>query len=399
MKPESRALVVCPEAPYPAVGGGPLRSAAVIEFLARRCALDVVVFREPQSPDPRAGRLAELARLIHVIDIPFHSRRSAARLWRNFARWLRGAPPLVDRFSGYEARLAACLGAERYDVAVIEHFWCAPYCRLLRRQARHLVLDLHNIESVLHRSYARIEPWPVSAMHRSFASACERLERELLPAFSGILVPSGRDATVVGGLAPAAPVSVYPNTIPEAPLPERCEENAIAFSANMAYPPNIAAVRFFARQVWPRLRRLYPDLEWWLVGKRPEAVRHLVAGDPRVRLMGPVEDAVAVLARAKAAVVPVRAGSGTRVKILEAWAAATPVVSTSLGAAGLPVAHGRHLLLTDTPEEFAGAVSALLASPDLRRQIGLAGRALYEQRFTWPAGWKELENFFASLSL
>jgi glycosyltransferase involved in cell wall biosynthesis len=399
LKRELRALILSPEAPYPAVGGGPLRSAALIEYLARRGALDAVVFREPGAPDPRAGRLAELARRIHVIQIPFHSRRPAARLWRNLGRWLRAAPPLVDRFSGFEAPLEACLGAEQYDVAVIEHFWCAPYGRLLARHARQLVLDLHNIESVLHASYARIEPWPVSAMHRKFASACRKLERQLLPAFSAILVPSERDAAEVRRLAPSASVYVYPNTIPEVAVPDRREEDAVAFSGNLAYPPNIAAVRFFAGEIWPQLRRRWPALEWWLIGKQPECVRRLVAGDARVRILGPVEDALAWLARAQVAVVPLQAGSGTRVKILEAWAAATPVVSTTLGAEGLPAVHGRHLLVADRPGEFAAAVSSLLESTELRRQIGAAGRALYQERFTWPAGWRDLENFFGVFAL
>jgi glycosyltransferase involved in cell wall biosynthesis len=89
-------------------------------------------------------------------------------------------------------------------------------------------------------------------------------------------------------------------------------------------------------------------------------------------------------------VVPLLAGSGTRVKILEAWAAGRPVVSTSLGAEGLPVRDGEHLLLADNPEDFAAAVSRLLASPQLRERVGRAGRQLYERQFTWPQAWERL---------
>jgi glycosyltransferase involved in cell wall biosynthesis len=117
-----------------------------------------------------------------------------------------------------------------------------------------------------------------------------------------------------------------------------------------------------------------------------------VAGDPRIELAGPVVDAVAALAAARVAVVPLRAGSGTRVKILEAWAAATPVVSTTIGAEGLEAADGADLLLADPPEAFAAAVSALLDSADLRRRVGAAGRALYERRFTWETAWAALSS-------
>jgi len=140
------------------------------------------------------------------------------------------------------------------------------------------------------------------------------------------------------------------------------------------------------------LRARWPRLRWTLIGRNPQAVTRYVAGALRVELRGPVTDAVAELAAAKVAVVPLLAGSGTRVKILEAWAAATPVVSTSIGCEGLPVTPGRHLLVADEPAEFAEAVSALLASERLRRQIGRAGRELYEREFTWEAGWRRLAD-------
>jgi glycosyltransferase involved in cell wall biosynthesis len=105
-----------------------------------------------------------------------------------------------------------------------------------------------------------------------------------------------------------------------------------------------------------------------------------------------VADAVEALSRAKAAVVPLVAGSGTRVKILEAWAAGTPVVSTSLGAEGLLSRSGEHLLVADQPEAFAEAVSSLLASAELRMRLGQAGRSLLDQQYSWEAGWRKLRK-------
>ncbi len=112
-----------------------------------------------------------------------------------------------------------------------------------------------------------------------------------------------------------------------------------------------------------------------------------------------MEDAVASLAEAQVAVVPLLAGSGTRLKILEAWAAGTAVVSTTLGAEGLDARDGEHLLLADQPDGFADAVSGLLASPMDRARIGAAGRRLYEQRYTWPGVWRDLEGVIGNLSI
>jgi glycosyltransferase involved in cell wall biosynthesis len=121
-------------------------------------------------------------------------------------------------------------------------------------------------------------------------------------------------------------------------------------------------------------------------------VKRYAADDPRIQLSGPVDDAVRELARARAAVVPILAGSGTRFKILEAWAAGIPVVSTTVGAEGLPARHGENVLIADTGPAFAETVSRLLASPALRGHLGIAGRRLLEREFTWEtASWTKLD--------
>jgi glycosyltransferase involved in cell wall biosynthesis len=158
----------------------------------------------------------------------------------------------------------------------------------------------------------------------------------------------------------------------------------------MEYHPNRSAVRFFRREVWPLLRERRPELVWRLVGKNPEAVRALTRGDSRIEITGEVEDAVRELAKSKVAVVPLLAGSGTRLKILEAWAAGTPVVSTTIGAEGLPVRDGQHLLLADGASQLAGAVERLLACSDLRERLAAAGRLLLEKEFTWEKAWRHL---------
>src|SRR6202011_716160 len=138
----------------------------------------------------------------------------------------------------------------------------------------------------------------------------------------------------------------------------------------------------------------WPNLRWRLVGRNPEAVEGYVQGDSRIECTGPVDDAIPHLSAAKAAVVPLLSGSGTRLKIIEAWAAGTAVVSTSLGAEGLPARHGENLLLAASPESFASAVTLLLESSMDRRRIGRAGREQYEREFTWNAAWSALDRQF-----
>jgi glycosyltransferase involved in cell wall biosynthesis len=179
--------------------------------------------------------------------------------------------------------------------------------------------------------------------------------------------------------------------LPSAPQPAAGDEEAIVFSGNMEYHPNITAVRFFRREVWPQLRERWPLLVWRLVGKNPSAVRRYTTGDPRIEVTVPVDDAISELARSRVAVVPLLTGSGTRLKILEAWAAGLPVVSTALGVEGLPVRDGETALLADSAEAFAAAVTRLLTCKELRQEIGSAGRLLLEKEFTWETAWKKLD--------
>ena len=385
------ALVLAPETPYPLAGGGALRTASLLHYLAIGYDVDLVVFRQPGAPDPGQQLPAGLVRRVWVVDLPAHGRSLAARALRNALRVARGVPPLVDRFAGFGREIERALEGRRYDIGVVEHFWCAPYQRQVAKVCGRTVLDLHNIESVLDRRCAEVESGARAWAHRVFSRAALKLERTWLLRFSEVLAASESDAERARAIAPGARVTVYPNALPSTPLPPGGNEDAIVFSGNMEYHPNISAVRFFRREVWPLLRERWPGLVWRLIGKNPEAVRRFTRGDARIQEQGPVDDAIRELARAKVAVVPLLAGSGTRLKILEAWAAAVPVVSTTLGAEGLGARDGESLLLADSGPAFAEAVSRLLACTELRKSLGAAGRLLLEKEFTWETAWKKLD--------
>ena len=385
------ALFLAPETPFPIMGGGALRSASLLHYLAPRYQVDLLVFREPGAPDPRQDLPAGLVRSVAVLDLPANRRGLAARSLRNAARVLRRVPPLVDRFAGFDGAIARVVAGRDYDLGIVEHSWAAPYIRQLAPVCRRTVLDLHNIESVLHQRCAQAEPGPAGFAHRVFAAASRELEREWFLRFSLVLATSESDAKTVRAIAPEASVSVYPNALPPSPDPPHADQEAIVFSGNLEYHPNLTAVRFFREQVWPRLRERWPGLVWRLVGRNPAAVSRFTAGDARIEVVGPVADAVAELARSRVAVVPLLTGSGTRLKILEAWAAGLPVVSTTIGAEGLPALDGVNLLLADGPGAFAEAVTRLLTCTDLRCSLGRAGRLLLDKEFTWEKAWKKLE--------
>ncbi len=385
------ALFISAEAPYPLAGGGAMRSASLLNFLTRRYDVDMIVFHDPSAPDPHIHLPPGLVRSLHIVELPAHARHPFARAARNAGRVVRLVPPLVDRFAGFGSQIGAAIRGQRYEVAVIEHFWCAPYWNQAAAVSDTTILDLHNIESIWHARCAQAAKGPRVSAHRVFQNISRGLEEKWLPRFTWLLAASESDAELLRSISPASHISVYRNSIPLAPLPPRCEEDAIVFSGNLEYDPNISAVRYFRNEIWPDLRARWPGLVWRLIGRNPQAVAKFVSGDPRIELTGPVADALTELARGKVAVVPILAGSGTRVKIIEAWAAGVPVVSTRLGAEGLPARAGEHLLLADNAPAFCEEVSSLLASPSLRDRIGRAGRYLFECEFTWEAVWRSLQ--------
>jgi polysaccharide biosynthesis protein PslH len=384
------ALLLAPETPYPLAGGGALRTASLLHYLAQAHDVDLIVFRQPGRPDPAQRIPPGLVRQMTVIDLPPNGRSLAARALRNSMRMVRRVPPLVDRFSGFAPQIAHAVEGRSYEIGVIEHSWCAAYYHQIAASCACTVLDLHNIESALHALCAATENPAGALAHRAFEYASREFESRWLPRFTRVLTPSESDAAVARAIAPTARIHVYPNALPSRPMPTETKGDSIVFSGNMEYHPNRSAVRFFRREVWPLLRARRPELVWRLVGKNPEAVRAFTRGDSHIEVTGEVQDAVRELAKSKVAVVPLLAGSGTRLKILEAWAAGTPVVSTIIGAEGLPVRDGQHLLLANGASELAGAVERLLACSDLRDGLAVAGRLLLEKEFTWEKAWRHL---------
>lgn len=386
-----RALYLVPEAPYPTHGGGALRSASVLEYLARRYHVDIIVFREAGAPDPALLFPALMRGDVLVLDLPHHRKDPISRAARNVERMARGVPPLVDRFDGFAGSISAFLTGRRYEVAVVEHLWLAPYLEQIAAVSSKTVLNLHNIESVLHQRCAATENGPPAFAHHIFARAARDLEAYWLPRYNLVLTASAEDERIARALAPGVGTAIYPNAIPFVPRPEVAERESVAFSGNLQYHPNVTAVRFFRQEIWPVLREKWPSLIWHLIGKNTSAVQHEMNGDPRIECSGPVASGVELLATAKVVVIPLLAGSGTRFKLLEAWAAGRAVVSTTVGAEGLPAKHGENLLIADDAATFADSVSRLLGSRDLRRRLGETGRALFESEFTWPSAWQKLD--------
>jgi len=381
-------LMLSPEPPYPLHGGGAYRTASLVHYFRRFADVDLIQISESGQP---ALLPPGLVRSQKVIALPPHGKGWIARYVRNASRAIRGVPPLIDRLSGLDQAIARAIGTERYDIGIIEHFWCAPYVERLGAICGITVLDLHNIESVLHESCAAFDGGLVAVGHQRFAAVSRRLERQLLPRFSLVLVTSEADAERAGRLTPSAKIEVYPNALPWVAMPQIATLPTVVFSANFEYHPNIDAVRFLVSEIWPEVKKLRPELRLRLVGRGDRFIRHLIPSGMDVEVTGAVPSAFEDITAAAIVIAPLRTGSGTRIKILEAWAAGRPIVATPLAAEGLRVQNGSNIVLAEDSAGFAAAVARLLSDPVGTQRIALAGRHTFERHYTWDAAWGILD--------
>ncbi len=384
-----RTLAVVEFFPWPPTNGGQIRLATALEALADLGELDLLVFCNPDRAAPIVPDGVKVGRMVTT---PYPVADWSG--WR--VKWMlhRGVPVQVALRSGDPVpRTAyASLAAESPDLV-----WFSS-ARMFEWMGRPhtcpTVVDLIDLEDVKEIQRARlIRTRPAAGLkdvvHRVLAEVQARLNasdwRHLQLSVAAdvdrVLLSSQLDAQRLG--APNAEVVV--NTMPRSGRPvgkDAVGDPAeLLFQATFDYEPNIDGARWLTTEVAPLIRREIPGARIRLVGHVTATV---AAFDhpPELSVIGQVPSMEPELARADLVVVPIRFGSGTRLKILEAFAHRVPVVSTSIGAEGLGAEDGVHLLIADSPAEFAAACRRLCSTPPLRRRLVDAAEQLYLQRYT-----------------
>ncbi len=378
-----RVLVTLPDRPWPTDGGKRTRSATALRALAALPGVDLdvlVLFAgppvdRPLPPGVRAQRCVQVdagprprivsALVLLVRRVPW---QIAVRRWdlaRAAVRDLQRSPYDLVWF-----------GATDHAVSL---------SRTVRR--RRTVVDMDDVESpkiagflALPQDGPTVSP-RVRVQRRVELPLWRRLERRVLREADAVVVCSELDRRRLGDGAAV----VVPNTY-AGPVPLDAGWNppsvpTFVLVGTYWYPPNVDAAVHMATRVLPPLRQLTPDARVRLVGRGGHDLLGAVEGLRGVDVVGDVADVAPELLTATAAVVPVRFGGGTRVKILEAFALGVPVISTSLGCEGLDVVDGVHLLVADDPAQFAAACARLAADPVAGRRLGDEGRRLFAARY------------------
>jgi len=300
-------------------------------------------------------------------------------------------------------QLERLLADDSFDVVQIEGIFIVSYAKLIRRLARRALLncDWHNIESENMSRYAENSPGlPRRLYARRTASLLRKEENVLLQTSDTHTVCSERERQELLGRNPNLRIEVIPNGVDVASFRSSSSETGavrrnLLFVGAMHYHANVDGIRFFAREIWPTIQRLRTDLQLLVVGADPTAEVLKLRDQPGITVTGTVDDVRPFYRDALAAVVPLRVGGGTRLKILEAMAAGVPVISTTLGAEGLDVTNGTDILLADSPKDFAECVAALQPDSELWRNLVEAGKKVV-RNYDWDVVGDKLLSFYDS---
>ena len=372
-----RSVVVAKFVPTPPNSGDKRRTLGLVRALRELGPVTLCAFA---GPDEDVAALT--AEGIDVRAVPL--RRRPADLAGGLAR---SRSITAARFwDGELARLVAGAVTEDTDVLLVEHVQLLPYARGLR--AGHRVLDMHNIESSLTARTARTSSGLRRVVLAAEARALRAMERRVRDV-DVIAVVSDGDRTALRELVSHPRVVVVPNAWDASrPLPA-AEGPVASFVALLSWTPNVQAAVWFCTEVWPRVVAELPDARLQLVGRNPSDEVRALAG-PTVEVTGTVPDLDPWYARTRVALAPLLAGGGSRLKILEALAAARPVVSTSIGVEGLEDLVGRGVVVADDPAAMARAVTELLTDPARSAELGRQGAAAVDADHSWRAAVQPL---------
>jgi polysaccharide biosynthesis protein PslH len=383
-----RVLYFSPRICWPTISGAHLRDFYFAKHLAARAQLTYVGLVADAARGQAELLRDKLGNGAEVIAL----RRDQSYRRSNIVRGLIGPTPLnVLNFTSQAvtSEVERLFRERSFDVAQIESMHLIAYANRIRRIAprTRLILDWHNIESEILARYAENDGNPLRSVYAKRTSALSRnVETELLRLCDAHTVCSEREREVLLARVPNARIEVVGNGVDcnffAQPAAENAPRQNVLFMGRMDYHANIDAALYFVREVWPLVRERRPELRLVIVGAQPpKAILDL--REKGITVTGTVDDVRPYYRGALVSVVPLRVGGGTRLKVLEAMAAGTPVISTTLGAEGLATENGKNILIADSPADMANAIVSLQAGSPLWRDLVTNGRDLVRQNYDW----------------
>jgi polysaccharide biosynthesis protein PslH len=367
--------------------GGKIRSYNILRELARQHSVTFFSFYAAHDNDlhPDLRNIFD-----HVVCMPLSlpAPKSLAEMFDYGVRLLSSQPYNITKYCRPDVRrrLRALLKQETYDVIVCDFMVAAGVIPWDWPTPK--VLFTHNVEATIWRRHFDVATNPIwKAISWREWRKMEAAERRYLRLADQVLTVSETDRDAFLPLVNPGKLTVIPTGVDvEYFQPMAMEETAdsLVFTGSMDWLANEDAIVYFVDSILPLIRQQCPKVSLEVVGRSPSRkLQALAETEKNVRLTGWVEDIRPFVARGSVCIVPLRIGGGTRLKIFEAMAMSKAVVSTSVGAEGLPVRTGENIVLADAPKDFAESVISLLRDPNRRQRMGAAARALVQENYNW----------------
>jgi glycosyltransferase involved in cell wall biosynthesis len=369
--------------PEPADNGSRMRSMQLLRALGVRHTVHLIAFSQGPAAQVQQHELRQICASVTAIERPGRPLTLRDRVQSLFV-----AEPASVRATWSDAFAAAVAQATaRYapDVAVGLEIDVAPYLRQIPGIPRLLEeLELgYMLEQFQQASTPRqrLRSWLTVQQHRRYV-------RALLADLAAVTVVSAREAALVRNLVGkrSLPIAIIPNgadVAGAAAYSYNPDPDTLIYPGALSYAANLDAVRYFVQSIFPLIRAQRPQTILRITGRTTPAQQAAIGASDGVIFTGYVDDVRALIARSAVEVVPLRQGGGTRLKILEALALGTPVVSTPKGSEGLDLVDGTHLRIATSPQQFAAHTLELLQNATLRQQLGSAGRVAVQAQYDW----------------
>ena len=384
-----RILMLSPYIPWPLNGGPPIRIYYVLRELVRLGHEVVLLAGHDGPPLPASHPLSCLCREIVTYRPPSSARRAAPVLsaLRSLASPL---PYVAAKFGARDIResIQRIAGKHEFDLIWANFAFMAYAVPPELSRSIPLVLDEHESEGLLWRQHLRRGNLAKRAFGLINLIKLPAFQKRIMSHVAVVLSNSEREASFTRRQAPpGVEVWAVPNGVDgeffAPPQTEGNKQNTILLCSGLAVYRNRAAALWFARRMFPRIRHQVPDAEFWIVGSHPNREIWRLAETPGIHVTGTVEDVRPYYAKAKVAVAPYRYGEGTKIKVVEAMACGTPMVSTSIGCQGIEVIDGQHLLIADNETDFSRRVIELLRDGQRAQTLAAAARGLAVDKYSW----------------
>jgi sugar transferase (PEP-CTERM/EpsH1 system associated) len=394
-----RLLFVTSGPTYPLDSGNRIRMYHLMKNLAKNHEIYLVSFVQNEVEFQAMDRMNEFCKLVKCVYRPGYIRTN---LIQRIFKFFMGTSYYIDDFKSVDMKKAirSLASSYKFELAHFDFIEVGQYVDDVKGIPT--VLTEHDIFYLKTCRYLKAKQQVIEKLV-TFKEWIKlyQYEPKIWDKFDRVIVTSDHDASLIKSRRPKVNVSIVPNGVDTEYFAVKkiaeitTDKLSLVYTGTLNNVANRDAVLFFYNKIFHLIKNKIPEIKWYIVGRAPTyAIQELGEKDSRIIIAGAVEDVRPYIAKASVYVVPIRIGSGTRLKILEAMAMKKAVISTSIGCEGLNVQHNKNILIADNPQQFANLVIRAINNQPLRLKLGENGRKLVESEYDWKICAEKMEQVF-----